>query len=82
MREVMYSPPDGEGPTIERETHSECDSCRYLKRGRCTHPTIIAKDPKGHYIFKITNRYYSTPSWCPIVSADTEGWDKRLKGEV
>lgn len=75
MRETLYSPPDGEGPSVVRET--TCKGCKHLDAvaigSVCGHPT------QGYHLLGFTT---TTPSWCPIVSADPEGWDKRLSEAV
>jgi len=72
-RETIYSSPDGDGPTVVRET--TCKGCKYLDAvaigSVCGHPT------QGHHLLGFTT---TTPSWCPIVSADPEVWQQRLKG--
>lgn len=82
MRETLYSPPDGEGPSVVAVL--DCDGCKHYamvaRTGRYEHRCY-------HKVHDVTeNRYrvidpMPTPSWCPIVKADPEGWEKRLKGE-
>jgi len=80
MRETLYSPPDGEGPTIVRE--KRCNGCRHYKEHGphwfyCRHSSVHASNVQPT-LLRIDSE---TPSWCPIVSADPEGWERRLKGE-
>lgn len=82
MRETLYSPPGGEGPSVV--AGCSCVTCNYLDvtmsvfrfRYHCIHP-----DAEKDYRPRELEHSSITPSWCPIVSADPEVWQKRMKGE-
>lgn len=73
MRDILYSPPEGEGPSVVAKL--TCFNCRYrndpVSGIICHHPSI------GRRTICVI---YETPSWCPIVQADPEAWQRRLKG--
>lgn len=76
MRDVIYSPPDGEGPTVVRGVNCglRCDGCAWRETSTLHHAWC------GKERQPLTSCF--TPSWCPIVSADPEVWERRLRGEV
>lgn len=74
MRKTLYSPPDGEGPSVV----ATCIGCKHVKVTTVGSMYCNHKDTYGGML----NEYpVSTPSWCPIVAADPEGWEKRLRGQ-
>lgn len=76
--ETIYQPPDGEGPSVVRETRMTCNGCLYFRivpwpsarhRVFCEHPDVQMERIESD----------TTPSWCPIVSAAPEEWAMRMK---
>ena len=73
MRETLYSPPDGEGPSVVRETNLKCTGCNHLTGEIYPFCTLLRTF--------VARPWLTTLPLCPIVSADPETWEKRLKGE-
>jgi hypothetical protein len=86
--ETIYQPPDGEGPSVVRETRMTCGDCRHLVRPETTNPndSFACRHPSktwgGLVVTFLGLRQQgtpTTPSWCPIVSAAPEEWAKRMR---
>ena len=72
-RRILYEPPDGEGPTIL----ATCVGCRYVE---VNNVGIMFCANRKTYGYALHSYPLETPSWCPIVSADMETWERWLKG--
>lgn len=72
MRETLYSPPGGEGPSVVAVLL--CDRCKHLSWSSIGEKFCRLRDDM------CMGYTTATPSWCPIVSADPETWERRLKG--
>lgn len=72
--ETLYQPPDGEGPSVVRETRMTCKECKHFHFAYCSHPNNgVTSKLRG------VGQSAITPSWCPIVSASPEEWAKRMQ---
>lgn len=74
-RRILYQPPDGEGPSVVQEMPvMSCSGCKHqLERTQFS----LSRCRLASYRMILPPE---TPSWCPIVSADMETWERWLKG--